>query len=107
MTIRQGRECQLRFGIKRGKLGRYRQMFAHVQGTSVMSERTRTTSQPDTSQSGVLPRPVLEPEVRQESPPPSPATRQDSAGALNSGTPVITEGRDGSAQRDQDSAKGH
>lgn len=70
-----------------------------------MSERTRTNT-PASSQSGVLPRPVLEPEDRHESPPPSPTARQDT-GAFNSSAPVVTEGQDRSAERDQDSDKGH
>jgi len=71
-----------------------------------MPERTRTT-QNATTQSGVLPRPVLEPHDQHESPPPSPASRQNNAGAVNSSAPVVTEGQDRSAQRDHDSDKGH
>jgi hypothetical protein len=63
---------------------------------------------PSTTQSGILPRPILEPEDRHEAPPThTPTTELTNSAVVDEVTPVITEGKDNTAQRDRDKAEGN
>lgn len=69
---------------------------------------TKTGLRRAASKSGIMPRPILEPEARHEAPVPSaiPAARSDHAAATGL-YPIVVEPEDGAAQRDRDDLSGN
>lgn len=71
-----------------------------------MYQRHRSEQQAS-SKSGVIPRPVVEPETRREAPPPETLPEADENASATTGVlPVVSEGEDQSAERDDDNASG-
>jgi hypothetical protein len=73
---------------------------------SLMSDQHSASTQFDVSKSGVMPRPVIEPDVRNEAPlkRPDPTKRETAKTGV---IPIIREeGEDTSAQRDEDAVAG-
>lgn len=74
-----------------------------------MSDQSGVRSRRDPTKSGIMPRPVLEPEDRREPPPPpSVAEIDDQDKTTTTGKlPIVTEGEDRSAEREHDPATRH
>lgn len=66
-----------------------------------MADKPKTTEKV-TTKSGVLPRPILEPEARKEPPRPTTLPQYRDEGATTGAMPTVTEGEDPSAERDED-----
>lgn len=66
------------------------------------------TRRPSISQSGIIPKPVLEPELRVEAAdkarPVNLPEQRDLSGATTGTFPIVTEGLDATAERDDDRA---
>ena len=74
---------------------------------TVMSDKPRTTPS-SISESGIMPRPVTEPDRRREGPHrPQWADQRDKEKGTTGTVPVVTEGEDKSAERDEDDAGGN
>lgn len=71
-----------------------------------MADKPSVRSRRDPSKSGIMPRPVLEPENRREPPmPQSAAEIDDQDKTTTTGRlPIVTEGEDRSAEREHDPA---
>lgn len=84
-------------------------MFTFEGGESVAEKpnSSKTGMRRAASKSGIMPRPILEPEARYEAPGPSaaPAARNDHA-AVTGLYPIVAEPEDGTAQRDRDDISG-
>ncbi|GAB4527425.1 MAG: hypothetical protein OHK0046_45230 [Anaerolineae bacterium] len=62
----------------------------------------KTNTKDVTTQSGILPRPSLEPKILYETPPPTSLPEMRDEGATTGAMPIVLEGEDRSAQRDDD-----
>ncbi|MFW5691564.1 MAG: hypothetical protein ACOCXZ_03590 [Chloroflexota bacterium] len=72
-----------------------------------MADKPKTKSRAATK-SGIFPRPIFEPEARREAPPApdEPPEFHAETGATTGIMPVVTEGEDSSAERDDDTVTG-
>lgn len=71
-----------------------------------MTDETKAQKKKAVTQSGIMPRPVFVPQNRQETSRPTTLPELRDEGATTGVLPVVTEGEDSSAQRDEDSSTG-
>jgi len=71
-----------------------------------MSDKPKAPKQVSITESGLIPRSDLEPNTNKEPPRPTTLPEFRDIGATTGIMPVITEGDDNSAERDDDSADG-
>jgi len=72
-----------------------------------MSDEIQTPKEISVTESGLIPLPNFEPETTKEPPRPTTLPELRDQGATTGMMPVITEGEDLSAERDDDSADGN
>jgi hypothetical protein len=75
-------------------------------GNNMQNKPKTDSGRRSTTKSGVFKRPVIEPEIRKEAPPPEHLPGASDTGATTGMMPVVTEGEDGTAERDDDTARG-
>ena len=77
-----------------------------VRKRNVMSDKPKAPKKSSITESGMIPRINLEPNAPKEPPRPTTLPEMRDIGATTGIMPVITEGEDISAERDDDSADG-